>query len=171
LKSESARIWGFSALVTTLLLAGACSRDSAGGQRLVGKKAVENAHGVSLPGSVRNCQQKKHGGFLDHGIVTLFELDPSEVQQFVAQLRINSRHLPAKTGIGNPCVNGWNVWPPQSDTFVPGSRELEGLRATWSGEATPIEMLSCDSPKGDWLHVEIWRVNNGALIKLYTNWN
>jgi len=132
---------------------------------------VEDAHGLKLPQSARKCQQRHAGRFLDHGILSLFELDQNEVHEFVAQLKIKSRNLPTKTGPGDPCLNGWNVWPENSATFVPSEKDLGGLKPTWSSEPVPIEMLSCSSPKGDWLHVEIWSVSNHTLIKLYTDWN
>lgn len=138
---------------------------------IISKEKVEQAHSLQLPVSARDLQQKRMGGIADRGILSLFEIDQDDVQQFVAQLEIRSRNLPAKTGYGNPCVNGWNVWPTNSPTFVPGNKEFEGLKPTWTGQATPIEMLSCRSPKGDWLHVEIWSVDEHALIKLYTDWN
>jgi hypothetical protein len=53
----------------------------------------------------------------------------------------------------------------------PGNSDLDGLKRTWSGEAHPLEMLSCASAKGDWLHVEIWAVDDHALLKIYTDWN
>lgn len=138
---------------------------------MVSRRSVEDAHGVELPQSARNCQQRRVGGFFDHGILSLFEIDQDDVRKLVARLKIRSRNAPVKTGAGDPCVNGWNVWPHNTATFVPGNKELEGLKATWTNEAKPIEMLSCSSPKGDWLHVEIWSVGDHAVIKLYTDWN
>lgn len=138
---------------------------------LVSRKSVEEAHGLNLPPSAQSCQQIRMGAFFDRGILSLFEVDRSEIQQFIAQLKIKSRNSPRNTGVGNPCINGWNVWPEHSATFVPGNKQLNGLKSTWKSEATPIEMLSCGSPKGDWLHVEIWSTGDHALVKLYTDWN
>jgi hypothetical protein len=135
------------------------------------KEKVEKAHGLKLPASARNCQQISVGRILDHGVLSLFELDRGDVQQFVGQLKVGARHGPERIGVGDPCVNGWNVWPKNSTTFVPGNEEFAGLKRTWAEEAEPIEMLSCRSPKGDWLHVELWNVGKVALIKLYTDWN
>ena len=101
----------------------------------------------------------------------MFEIDQADVQRFIDQLNISSRTLPATAGPGDPCINGWNVWPKNAPTFVPGNAEFDGLKRTWNGEAKPVEMLSCKPAKGDWLHVEIWSVNSHALIKLYTDWN
>jgi len=108
---------------------------------------------------------------IDHGVLSLFEIDKRDLDPFLRQLKVNWRSTPAKTGPGDPCLNGWNVWPKGSRTFVPGNSELQGLRSTWSGPATPVEMLSCKGSKGDWLHVEIWSIGDHPLIKLYTDWN
>ena len=171
--SARSPIWcGLSvAVLSAFALAASCTRHSVGNVPLVSKSSVEDAHGLKLPQSARNFQQRRVGGFLDHGILSLIEIDQDQVQQFVAQLKIKSRNGPAKTDVGDPCINGWNVWPEKSATFVPGNKSLAGLKPTWPGEAKPIEMLSCSSPKGDWLHVEIWSVGEHALIKLYTDWN
>ena len=106
---------------------------------------------------------------VDRGIVSLFEIDRPEVQGFVNQLKIKSKSGPAIVGPGNPCINGYNVWPRNSPTAVAGN--IGKLRRTWRDAAVPIEMLSCASPKGDWLHVEIWSLGDHALIKVYTDWN
>jgi hypothetical protein len=137
----------------------------------VTKKVVEDAHGVTLPGSSRNFQQKKSGIFLDRGILSLFEMNTNDLQEFTSHLNIKARNLPVKNGPGDPGVNGWNVWPQDTPTFVPADEGLKGLKKTWEGEAKPVQMLSCGSPKGDFLHIEIWSVTNGLLIKMYTDWN
>jgi len=139
-------------------------------QSNVSRRSIENTHGVKIPHSVRNIQQLRDGWFLDRGILSMFEIDENKVEEFVGQLRVKSRNKPT-TNAGDPRRNGWNVWPTNSATWVHGSRGLEGLKTTWHGEAKPIEMLSCESSMGDWLHVEIWSVGDHALVKMYTNWN
>ena len=161
---------GFAFIVATLVML-SCVRDHENYSPSISRSQVEDAHGIKLPPSARNFQQRQVGGFPDHGVLSLFEIDQNELQQFTAQLKIKSRNSPAKVGPGNPCLNGWNVWPENSITFVPGNKELDGLRPTWTEEAKPVEMFSCSSPKGDWLHVEIWSIGNHVLIKLYTDWN
>jgi len=166
---KSRKLCGVLTLI--IVLATSCSPTSNVGAGLVSRSSVEAAHGLKLPPSARNCQQRRVGGLLDHGVLSLFELDENEVQNFVAQLKIKSRNSPAKAGAGDPSLNGWNVWPENAATFVPGNRDLGRLKRTWTSDAKPIEMLSCSSPKGDWLHVEIWSVGEHALVKLYTDWN
>ena len=101
----------------------------------------------------------------------MLEIDQAELSEFVANLEIKQRFAPAKSGFANPCINGWNVWPHSARTFVPGNEDLNRLKQTWKGDAAPVEMLSCASTKGDWLHVEIWSISDGTLIKIYTDWN
>lgn len=162
----------------TLVLAIEINSCSSGSVRLVSKRNVEDAHGLKLPPSARNHQHRRGGklmlgnkGYFDRGILSLFEIESNAVREFTAQLRIKSRTAPVVAGIGDPCQNGWNVWPTDAPTFVPGDEALRGLQRTWLGDAKPIEMLSCDSPKGSWLHVEIWSTGDRCLIKLYTDWN
>ena len=169
--------WIFSALLAVVLLAGlaagitSCATRATREGRTVTGKDVQEAHGLIIPSSARNFQQVRTGGSMDHCILSLFEINSNDVQTFISQLKVRSRNSPAKPGVGDPCVNGWNVWPANTSTFVPGNEELDVLKATWTGEAKPIEMLSCSSPKGDWLHVEIWSVGDHSLVKLYTDWN
>jgi hypothetical protein len=144
----------------------------------VSRRRVEDAHGLKLPVSTRNIQQKRFGmfvlgenGIMDRGILSMFEMDSMDIAQFRAQLRIRSTSLPTKPGTADPCKSGWNIWPSNSVTFVPGNTAFEGLVKTWSGEAKPVEALSCYSPKGSWLHVEIWGLGSNCLVKVYTDWN
>jgi hypothetical protein len=131
---------------------------------------AESKHGIELPISATNVQCRASRGFLDQGVATLFEMTATDLASFVSRLRINSRSTPAKSS-GDPTVNGYNVWPSGSSTFVPSNERYGGWRRTWHGEAVPIEMLSCSSPKGDWLHVELWRLQDGRmLVKMYTDW-
>jgi len=135
---------------------------------------AEYDHGISLPQSARNIQCKGDAwhGFLDRGAVTLFEMSHEDLRPFLSQLRIRSRNGPAKTGAGDPCIGGWNVWPTGSSTACPGNPEYCGFKPTWGGFAIPREMLSCDSPVGDWLHVEVWDLSaTGLVVKLCTNWH
>jgi hypothetical protein len=134
---------------------------------------AEHEHGVRLPVSAQNiqCRGDASRGFLDRGAATIFEMRTNDLTAFVAQLRIRSRTKPVKAA-GDPKVNGYNVWPTGAQTFVPGNSKYGGFRCTWQGEATPVEMLSCSSSTGDWLHVELWRLEGGALlVKMFTDWN
>ena len=139
------------------------------------KRSVEKAHGIKVPASGRNFQQQSCGwpAVLDRSIASVFELDKADLQVFITQLKIRSRNGPMKSGPENPCINGYGytIWPRKpGGTRIPGN--IGDFKQTWTGEGVPIEMLSCDSPRGgDWLHVEIWSVGDHALIKLCTNWN
>ena len=142
---------------------------------VVGNSRVraEREHGVSLPSSARHiqCKGDEWCSFFDRGLATTFEMSTNDLGSFVAQLRIRSRSAPARTS-GDPTVNDWNVWPQRSATFFPGNGPYGGFRHTWDGDAVPVEMLSCSSPTGDWLHVELWKLKNRTmLVKMYTDWN
>ena len=148
-----------------LVLLSACTQHS------IVAADVADAHGVNIVSSARDFQQVRSPGSVDYGVLSMFVIDQSELDEFVAQLDVDAETLPAKGGPGNPCVNGWNVWPTTSPTFVPGNKELDRLKRSWDGDAVPVKMLSCSSPTGDWLHVEVWLVNGSSLLKMYTDWN
>src|SRR2546422_3284921 len=116
---------------------------------------AEHEHRIRLPASAHNiqCTGDASRGFLDRGAATMFEMSTNDLTSFVAQLRIKSRATPVQTA-GDPTVNGYNVWPRGAQTFVPGNACYGGFRRTWQGDAAAVEMLSCASPTGDWLHVE-----------------
>ena len=135
---------------------------------------LERIHGIHLPPSATNIQS--HGdawhGFLDRGEATLFEMSSSDLAGFVSGLKITSRNFPTRTTSADPTLNGWNVWPTTAKSFVPGNPQYGGFSRTWPGEAVPVEMLSCASPTGDWLHVEYWKLPGEAmLVKMFTDWN
>lgn len=135
---------------------------------------AEHDHGISLPASARNiqCRGDAWVGFLDRGAVTLFEMASGELGSFLSQVRVTSRSAPALPGPGDPCVGGWNVWPVGSPTACPGNPEYCGFTNTWQGTTVPSEMMSCASPVGDSLHIEVWGVvPTGLVIKLCTDWN
>jgi hypothetical protein len=146
-----------------------CGVQSSGDPR----KRAEREQGIALPLSARSiqCRGDASRGFLDRGAAVMFEMSTNDFPSFVARLSVRSRAAPA-IGAGDPTVNGYNVWPPGSPTFVPGNAQYAGFRRTWQGSATPVEMLTCSSSTGDWLHVEFWRLEgDGLLVKMYTDWN
>lgn len=135
---------------------------------------AEVEHGIHLPPSAANiqCRGDAWVGFLDRGASTLFEMNAGDLDGFVAQLKVNDRRPPVVAGSGNPLINGWNVWPKDAQSFVPGNGQYGGFQKTWSGDALPVEMISCASPTGDWLHVEYWRLpQSSLLVKMFTDWN
>ena len=134
---------------------------------------IKTKHGLVLPDSAKNIQNSGNEDLdvPDRGIVTLCEVSAMDLKRFLKELKITDRKQPIKKA-GSPTINGWNVWPKNAKTFVPGNEEYSNLKKNWEGEASPEYMLSCTSPVGDWLHVEVWTLNNGnALLKLYTDWN
>ena len=137
------------------------------------QELIEERHGFRLPESAKYVQSSGDidSGGEDRGLVTIFELTSSDLAVFLEQLTVEEKLLPRKVR-GSPVKNGWNVWPTNTKTFVPGNEEYGHLRQNWVGEAEPKYMLSCKSPIGDFLHVEVWGLNNGnSLLKVYTDWN
>lgn len=135
--------------------------------------ADESDHKLVFPASAKNFQNRgdSNSALPDRGIATLVEIDHKDLDGFEKQLKITERRKPTKDQ-GDPTVNGWNVWPRGAQTFVPGNEVYSGFKKTWDVEPVPIEMLSCESPAGDWLHVEIWSLSDTkTLLKLYTDWN
>ena len=134
----------------------------------------ESDHKIVFPASAANIQSRGNSGIKilpDRGIATLVEIDRKDLDAFLKQLKINERRKPAKEQ-GDPTVNGWNVWPHDAKSFVPGNDVYSGFKKTWDVEPVPVEMLSCQSPAGDWLHVEIWNLSDTkVLLKLFTDWN
>lgn len=134
----------------------------------------ERLHGIHLPPSASEIQCRGDAWHWapDRGEATLFEMKSPDLAGFVAGLKIRSRSLPVRTAPADPTLNGWNVWPDTAKSFVPGNRQYGGFSRTWTGDAIPVEMLSCASPTGDWLHVEYWKLpGDSLLVKMYTDWN
>ncbi len=133
------------------------------------RERAEYEHGVRLPPSAAEIQCRGdgwlrvtpiRGGFVN----SMFEMEPAELPAFLAPLHIRSRAAPALAS-GDPKVNGWNVWPQGSPTFIVGNPQGGGdWRQTWSGTATPMEMVSCDSPEGRFLHLEFWKLDSGKML-------
>ena len=161
------KIWiAFFSVLVAFVVLGCLERSSV-------QVGNESDHGIVFPGSVRNFQNfgDSTSRRQDRGIATLFEMKEDELDKFLDQLKIQDRHAPVRKA-GDPRVNGWNVWPEDAQTFVPGNDEYGGFNKTWKGEATPQRMLSCKSAVGDWFHVEIWKLSEGkVLLKVYTDWN
>lgn len=133
----------------------------------------ETDHRLVLPASAKNIQNRGDSTSwrADKGIATLLEIDRVDLGAFEAQLKVADRRAPAK-GHGDPLVNGWNVWPQDAKSFVPGNEVYGGFKKTWTTAAVPEEMLSCQSTAGDRLHVEVWDLQeNRVLLKLFTDWN
>lgn len=158
-------------LVATGLFVGKSIARSTGDSR----ERAEYEHGIKLPPSASAIQCRGDGWlrtspFHGGGVTTMFEMDSAETEAFLAPLHVRSTTAPA-LATGDPTVNGWNVWPQDAPTFIPGNPQYSGFHRTWTGEAVPVEMVSCDSPEGMWLHLEFWKLENGmTLVKMGTQW-
>jgi hypothetical protein len=132
----------------------------------------ESDHKIAFPASAKNIQNRGNSGssLLDRGLATMLEIDRKDLEAFVAQLTITERRKPAQA-TGDPTINGWNVWPQGAKTFVPGNEVYGGFNKTWDTAPVPEEMLSCQSPTGMFLHVEVWGMQDEkVLLKLYSWW-
>ena len=132
----------------------------------------ETDHKIVFPTSAKNIQNRGNSkvNLLDRGIATMMEIDRKDLEGFVAKLKVSERRKPVQE-TGDPTVNGWNVWPQGARTFVPGNKVFSGFNKTWDAVPKPEEMLSCQSPTGQSLHVEVWRFpSGGVLLKLFTWW-
>lgn len=137
---------------------------------------AQREHGIPLPSSARDiqCRGDAYLPIPDRGALTLFEMDEAEMADFADQLQ------PAATITA--LVNAAPVDPLKSaqswartgrlSSFVPGNVRNSTLLQTWKGPAHPIKaFLNCRSPVGDWLHVEFYSIEDGVLVKMYTDWN
>ena len=112
---------------------------------------AEWEHGIVLPASATafQCRGDVNRLVLDRGASTIFEMAASDVPVLKSRLSIN----------------------PARQTSVPGNAQHRGFAFPWTG-AAPAETLSCDSPKGDWLHVEFYPLDDGRVgVWMYTDWN
>ena len=111
---------------------------------------IEHEHGLHLPASAASfeCRGDAWKGFLDRGAASAFVIASNDLVTFISQLK-------ARHGL---------------TTFIPGNSQYQ-LDAAWRN-GTPAATYSCDSSVGDWLHVEVWPVDDTRVgICLYTDWN
>ena len=111
---------------------------------------LEHEHGLHLPASATSieCRGDAWIGFLDRGASSSFVIAANELETFVSQLKIE----------------------PRGHSFIPSNWQYQ-LHAAWR-KGVPISTYACDSPVGDWLHVEVWPVDQAQVgVCLYTDWN
>ena len=114
------------------------------------RSRIEQEHGLRLPASASSfeCRGDAARGSLDRGAASSFTIASGDLATFISQLKIH----------------------PGLTTFIPGNSQYQ-LHAVWR-TGTPTTTYSCDSSVGDWLHVEVWPVDDRRVgICLYTDWN
>lgn len=114
------------------------------------RSRVEHEHGLHLPASASafECRGDAARGFLDRGAASAFVMSTNDLPLFVSQLKVHPGHA----------------------TFIPSNSQYH-LHVPWR-KLRPTTTYSCNSPVGDWLHVEVWPVNDTQVgICLYTDWN
>jgi hypothetical protein len=123
-------------------------------------------HQIKLPDgwiSCRNWQELYDFGF---SIVITSE---ESLFKFKEQLKIEERKEPVNTAPADPNVLGWGVWPHNSKTYIPGGIKSISVKF-YDGMAIPLEMLSCKSKIGNFLHVDAWKGNDGKiLLRIFTH--
>jgi hypothetical protein len=115
------------------------------------KWRAEWEHGIALPASATDfqCRGDAYRLVLDRGASTGFVMGATDLQTFKSELTVN----------------------PSLQTFVPENSQYQGFTFPW-GAAAPTETLDCDSPNGDWLHVELYPVDSDHVgVWMYTDWN
>jgi len=119
-------------------------------------QTVERAeweHGITLPASVTNIECHGEAYILwapDKGACTAFEMRKLDVPAL-------------KSRLGSPV---------SYMTYVPGNRQYQQHTFSWLNGSGPAEEIGCTSSTGDWLHVEIWPIDDGNIgVRMYTDWN
>ena len=113
---------------------------------------IEREHGIVLPASATDiqCGGDAWKRWFDRGASSIFVIDPSDWSLIKGQL----------------------TRAPGNTTFVPGNDEYRRFRFPWRQGIRPVEVLSCRSRTGDWMHVEIRPVDDQRLgVWVYTDWN
>jgi hypothetical protein len=117
-------------------------------------RRITREHGLRLPASAHAflCRGDawKHT-FIDSAAASAFEMDSVDVPLFVSQLKV--RPLLESCGPG-----------------LPSNSQYQISRPWLTGPAT--KAYCCESPTGDWLTVQIWRIDGARVgVVLYTDWN
>jgi hypothetical protein len=114
------------------------------------RNRIEHEHGIRLPASASSfeCRGDASRGFLDRGASSSFIIASNDLGGFVSELKVH----------------------PGLTTFIPGNSQYQ-IHAAWR-KGKPMRTYSCASPTGDWLHVEVWPMDEARVgICLYTDWN
>jgi len=125
-------------------------------------------HGLDLPRhsiSCRTWHERKEYAF------SVVLIEKVALDQVIKQLKLKERHGPLSPGSSDPNLLGYGVWPHLKGSYVPSGIRGEGEHF-FDGMAIPIEMFSCESQTGDWLHVDVWQTNDGRyFMRLYTSYS
>jgi hypothetical protein len=132
------------------------------------KRSVESAHGINLPKSARNLQQRSWGTLGDRGILSFVEIDLLRSQQKAAGTESMPKVI---VSFGRPEVrfpNGFELW---SDTLLTKiNRSYERTEFVLDCTVRTLEEnLWCKgTPNGfmDIFHVREWLLSVGELEQL-----
>ena len=128
---------------------------------------AEEDHGILLPKTARQIQSYGDAGrqmifwrgFLDGICCTIFEMPVADKDSFTKQVSV---HEVIPFNKNNETVYSWWLSPPSKHPFA----------KKWDGQETPVEMLYCGSPTGDFMIIEFWRSEQDKLVVIVnTDWN
>ena len=117
---------------------------------------VRREHGLQLPPSASHfiCGGDAWISIMDRGAASAFEMAQTDLTNFISQFKIRNS------------TNG--VY---SRGIFPGNSQYQ-IRVPWRTSATGLATYNCQSPTGDSLDVEVWRIDESRIgICLYTDWN
>ena len=115
---------------------------------------IKREHRLQLPASASNFVCGGDAWFIgDRGAASAFEIAQSDLSSFISQLTVRN----SSDGV--------------SGCIFPGNSQYQ-IRVPWRASATGVTSYHCDSPIGDFLDVEVWRIDKSRVgICLYTDWN
>jgi hypothetical protein len=128
-------------------------------------KTFKGLHGVSLPVTLVSCMNwSLNQEFALSSVI----LDKAGLDAFKKELTVEAKKIPVAGDKTDPNEFGWGPWPPGSKTYIPGGLVPKDTKL-FAGPAMPVEMLSCTSTMGVYLHVDVWKVDGEKyLLRVYT---
>jgi len=116
---------------------------------------ISREHGLKLPSSSHKFVCRGDAWmhtFMDSGAASAFEMDSRDLPAFVSQLKLRDHG-----GFGE-------------NDILPSNPQYQIHRPWMSGP--PLKTYHSDSPTGDSLDLQIWRIDNRQVgVLLYTDWN
>jgi hypothetical protein len=143
---------------------------------MIGQNAarLQREHGLQIPESAAfiQCRGDAWKLIIDRGALGMFTITEADLGGFLSQLTIKSRVKSTVKYEVDPSALGAPRWAPSIGTFIPSNVAGPPLQNPIGKNLQPIEAISADSSTGDWMHIELFRVDDETvLMKIYTDWN